>query len=326
MDKKQISVILPIHKKSSFIHKGIASLADQTYKNFQLIIVDSSIDGIDEIADLSNLHQEVKIVRAKGAFPGEARNKGIENSDFELISFIDLKTLPKSDWLEDALVHFKDKSLEVLLGKGRGIASNYNQRLIKALTYGNKSFRCLPGTIITRKALKKSGFFVKAIRAGEDIEWISRLNTLSLNIKIFEKTHISYYGFPETFAEAIKKWYLYSIENSKINILTSQKVMYSYVCLLGFLYFIYSWNFVFTFGQWDRSDAFIPNLNSIVWNSLFLIYFLARSLIIPFLKKEYLLFLFPINWLLVGAYGFLLDLIKIPGRISGLIRILQSKN
>ena len=213
-----------------------------------------------------------------------------------------------------------------MLGKGRGIASNYNQRLIKALTYGNKSFRCLPGTIITRKALKKSGFFVKAIRAGEDIEWISRLNTLSLNIKIFEKTHISYYGFPETFAEAIKKWYLYSIENSKINILTSQKVMYSYVCLLGFLYFIYSWNFVFTFGQWDRSDAFIPNLNSIVWNSLFLIYFLARSLIIPFLKKEYLLFLFPFNWLLVGAYGFLLDLIKIPGRISGLIRILQSKN
>ena len=60
MDKKQISVILPIHKKSSFIHKGIASLADQTYKNFQLIIVDSSIDGIDEIADLSNLHPKLR--------------------------------------------------------------------------------------------------------------------------------------------------------------------------------------------------------------------------------------------------------------------------
>ena len=194
------------------------------------------------------------------------------------------------------------------------------------LTYGNKPFRCLPGTTIKREALKKSGFFAKAIRAGEDIEWISRLNTLSLNIKTFEKTHISYYGFPETFAEAIKKWYQYSIENSKINILTFQKVIYSYICLLGFLYFIYTWNFVFTFGQWDRSDAFIPNLNSIVWNALFLIYFLARSLIIPFFKKEYLLFLFPFNWLLVGAYGFLLDLIKIPGRISGLIRILQSKN
>ena len=293
MDKKQISVILPIHKKSSFIHKALASLADQTFKNFQLIIVDSSIDGIGEIKDLNNIHQEVKIVRAKGAFPGEARNKGIENSDFELISFIDLKTLPKSDWLEDALVHFKDKSLEVLLGKGRGIASNYNQRLIKALTYGNKPFRCLPGTIIKREALKKSGFFVKAIRAGEDIEWISRLNTLSLNIKTFEKTHISYYGFPETFAEAIKKWYQYSIENSKINILTFQKVIYSYVCLLGFLYFIYTWNFVFTFGQWDRSDAFIPNLNSIVWNALFLIYFLARSLIIPFLKKNIYYFYSP---------------------------------
>ena len=68
--------------------------------------------------------------------------------------------------------------------------------------------------------------------------------------------------------------------------------MYSYVCLLGF-YTSYIRGILFsTFGQWDRSDAFIPNLNSIVWNSLFLIYFLARSLIIPFLKKEYL-FLFP---------------------------------
>ena len=64
MDKKQISVILPIHKKSSFIHKGIAPKRPDI-QNFQLIIVDSSIDGIDEIADLNNLHQEVKI-RAKG--------------------------------------------------------------------------------------------------------------------------------------------------------------------------------------------------------------------------------------------------------------------
>ena len=48
---------------------------------------------------------------------GEARNKGIENSDFELISFIDLKTLPKSDWLEDALVHFKISLWKYCLAK-----------------------------------------------------------------------------------------------------------------------------------------------------------------------------------------------------------------
>ena len=81
-----------------------------------------------------------------------------------------------------------------MLGNGRGIASNYNQRLIKALTYGNKPFRCLPGTII-KKSSQKIWFFCKGNSAGEDIEWISRLNTLSLNIKTFEKTHISYYGF-----------------------------------------------------------------------------------------------------------------------------------
>ena len=67
----------------------------------------------------------------------------------------------------------------------------------------------LPGTIITREALTKSGIFIKSIRAGEDIEWISRLYSLDINVKTNSSVPLSYFGFPKYFIQSIRKWYKY---------------------------------------------------------------------------------------------------------------------
>ena len=324
MIKHSVSIILPIHQESSYISKVISAVGQQTYQNFELIIVDSSMNGLNQLRQIDFPSEKIKIVNSKQSYPGAARNEGIKAASYDYLAFIDLKTIPKNNWLEDALSQIYNMHCEVLLGRCISKTENFHQKIIKCLTYGSKPFTSLPGTIITREALTKSGIFIKSIRAGEDIEWISRLYSLDINVKTNSSVPLLYFGFPKYFIQSIKKWYIYSIENSKVNILTFQKVIYFYIFLVGFLYWVYSWNFIFTYGEWDDSTAFIPNLNSTVWTLVFIAYFLARSIFIPLTKREKLFFILPLNWLILGIYGILLDCVKVPGRILGLIRIISS--
>jgi hypothetical protein len=87
------------------------------------------------------------------------------------------------------------------------------------------------------------------------------------------------------------------------------------------LYFIYSWNYLFTQGAWSNSPYFVPNLNTIVWSVLLLIYAFVRGIIMPLNKKEELLYILPVKWILIATLGFLIDVSKLPGRIYGLYRL-----
>lgn len=52
MDKKLVSVILPVYNGADFLSEALESILYQTYTNFELIIVnDCSIDNSAEIAE-----------------------------------------------------------------------------------------------------------------------------------------------------------------------------------------------------------------------------------------------------------------------------------
>ena len=125
--------------------------------------------------------------------------------------------------------------------------------------------------------------------------------------------------------QAIKKWFIYSYENSKVNILYIEKFSYFLILLILIMYFSYSWNFVFTDGKWDQSPYYIPNLNKILWGLSSLLYLFYRGLIRPILFKENLNYLLPLNWAIVGINGIILDLTKAPGRLIGFFKYLLRK-
>ena len=122
-----------------------------------------------------------------------------------------------------------------------------------------------------KSLLNKIGIQVENVRAGEDIEWIQRIEYLGIKSMQPSDQNIYYYGFPSSVFKLIKKWNEYSIANAKLNILTFQKVIYFYLISILALYFLYTWNYIFTEGQWDESSSFIPNLNTIAW-SFYLVY------------------------------------------------------
>jgi glycosyltransferase involved in cell wall biosynthesis len=81
------SVIIPLYNKELSISNTIQSVLDQTFQNFEIVIVndgstDNSVKEVEKFDDkrIRLIHQENKGVSA-------ARNRGIEEAKYEWIAF-----------------------------------------------------------------------------------------------------------------------------------------------------------------------------------------------------------------------------------------------
>lgn len=87
-----VSIITPVHNAESFIERCMASVYNQTYGNWEhLLIDDASTDkGGEIITELANRDPRVIYVRLKeNVGPGNSRNKGIEMAKGRYIAFLD---------------------------------------------------------------------------------------------------------------------------------------------------------------------------------------------------------------------------------------------
>ena len=96
------SIVTPMYNSFSLMKRYFASLCQQTYKNFEVIIVDdcSSDDSYEELckyAEVSPLTIRVSRTEKNGG-PGIARNIGMDAARGEWITFID-----NDDWVDTHL-------------------------------------------------------------------------------------------------------------------------------------------------------------------------------------------------------------------------------
>ena len=79
-----ISVVIPLYNKEKSITDTIRSVLDQTYKDFELIIVnDGSTDNSLNFVSLINDSRIVIIDKTNGGV-SSARNKGIMSAKYEI--------------------------------------------------------------------------------------------------------------------------------------------------------------------------------------------------------------------------------------------------
>ncbi len=96
--RPRVSVIVPVYNSERFIHASLASVFDQTYRDYELIVVDDgSTDGIR--AAVTALGTSVRYIDQANAGPAAARNAGISAARGEFISFLDADDL----WLPQKL-------------------------------------------------------------------------------------------------------------------------------------------------------------------------------------------------------------------------------
>lgn len=103
-----ISVIIPTYNRASIINRAISSVQNQTYKNFEIIIVDDAStdntrEGVCSINDNRITYYKLNI-NSGGA---TARNKGIELSKGEFVAFLDSDDEWQPNMLESCLTRFQ---------------------------------------------------------------------------------------------------------------------------------------------------------------------------------------------------------------------------
>jgi glycosyltransferase involved in cell wall biosynthesis len=83
-----VSVIIPTYNRSPFLRKAIDSVLAQTFRDFELIVVDSrSTDDTPRL--LAELGDTVTVLQIARGNPGAARNLGMGSSRALLIAFLD---------------------------------------------------------------------------------------------------------------------------------------------------------------------------------------------------------------------------------------------
>lgn len=86
-----ISIIIPVYNVEKYLKKCLTSVAEQTYKNLEVILIDDgSTDGSGKICDdFKNEDERAVVIHKKNGGLSGARNAGIDKANGEFLMFVD---------------------------------------------------------------------------------------------------------------------------------------------------------------------------------------------------------------------------------------------
>ena len=90
MEDPLVSVIIPTYNRAGVIKETINSIINQTYSNFEIIIVDDG--STDNTGDIIKTFQDDRIKyywKKNTGLPSKARNVGLKHVNGEFIAFLD---------------------------------------------------------------------------------------------------------------------------------------------------------------------------------------------------------------------------------------------
>lgn len=142
MEKRKVSVILPTYNRAYIIKNSIRSILDQTYKDYELIIVDDG--STDETENVINEINDDRIIYHKFVANSgvcAARNYGIEVLKGEYIAFQDSDDIWIADKLERQMKLFEfDEQLDFVYSKLRYKIDDTHSMILpdERISYDNK--------------------------------------------------------------------------------------------------------------------------------------------------------------------------------------------
>lgn len=91
MQHQIISVIIPVYNSANYISRCVESVLDQTYCNWQMILVDdgSKDKSLEICQKYANEDNRINVIHQENAGPGIARNAGIAKASGNYVVFID---------------------------------------------------------------------------------------------------------------------------------------------------------------------------------------------------------------------------------------------
>lgn len=178
----KISIIIPFHNRFAWLKEAIESVLNQTYQDFELILID---DGSDE--DFSHYfpinNQKIRYFRQFNQGQSVARNLGISQATGEYVAFLDSDDIFLPNKLQIQL-NFMEKNVDIGLSHTSYYKIDHYSNYQSIFESGEKNPDTYPeimmvcfiamSTVMVRKNVLENIKFNKKYIIGEDIIfWIT---------------------------------------------------------------------------------------------------------------------------------------------------------
>jgi glycosyltransferase involved in cell wall biosynthesis len=218
-----VSVVIPTYNRAGIICQAIDNLLQQTYSNFELIVVDDG-SADDTPVRLAAYGDKIRVIRQANAGPAVARNRGAEIARGEIIAFQDSDDLWEPTKLERQVVLLEKAGMDVpccltnvlmRVADGKRITS-FDESLIRfqreegiwlnvAEVLASRFVLFNQAAAIRREAWKRVGGFDNRLKYLEDYDLPLRLALEGPWAFIQEPLVLYREGTPESFSQAALK-------------------------------------------------------------------------------------------------------------------------
>lgn len=135
-----VSVIMPTYNRKNVIKNAIDSVLNQTYSNFELVIIDDgSTDGTENfIKDVYSEYisnKKIKYIKTSNGGVSKARNIGLNNSNGDIIAYLDSDNIWDKKFLEKNVFVMDKYSCNTVYSAIKLIDNNKNISKVKEVPY-----------------------------------------------------------------------------------------------------------------------------------------------------------------------------------------------
>lgn len=172
-----VSIITPSYNSSRFISETIESVIIQTFKNWEMIIVDdcSKDNSIEIIERYQQRDNRIKLITlSKNVGAAEARNIALREAKGDYIAFLDSDDLWYPEKIEKQLLFMKEKDIAFSFASYKRITENGEYlnmvNVPKKIAYRQFLRNTIIGTLTVMIDKEKTGYFeMPLIRSSHDM-------------------------------------------------------------------------------------------------------------------------------------------------------------
>lgn len=197
-----LSVIMPVYRAENSIARAIKSVLNQTYKDFELLIVDDgSPDKSLAIAkEYAAKDSRIQILEQENTGVSAARNHGIDATKGEIVTFIDADDYIEPDFYQNLIKPFlTDDEIDISIGgfvreDGQGIVQNVLTRVSASVIRHNAAIPELFRNRIFRGELCDKAYRRRLLKKSQLNTAIAVAEDLLFNFEVFHKARKIYYA------------------------------------------------------------------------------------------------------------------------------------
>lgn len=206
---KMFSIIIPTFNRSHLIRRAVESVLNQSYKNWELIIVDDgSSDNTSEIVTPFLKDERIRFIEKENTGAAHSRNVGVEFSSGEWLSFLDSDDTWESNKLEVNVNYLKAypsrtcfySSFRLKDFQTDHILKEVHSPVLSNMVEELKNYnpiQALPTVIFPKKVFLEVGGFDINFKARQDVDLYYRISKICDFVFIPEVLVNIYHNLPD---------------------------------------------------------------------------------------------------------------------------------